>query len=375
VDKYGIPIICFSAKLFQINCNSNLVIFFCNLFIVAILQDISVLIISRHTNQSEGGIDSLRQYTINILSAAIYFEPIFLKCQPTVLLYYFELTDHFWSFDMDSASRPNDVVVPPGWIAAFDPTYKCLYFHNPETGLSQWHAPVAEISVDQSLELQAGSVQRREIIKKKLSEMMQTEKVEMKNEILVTENPPDLETYVVNDKDTDKVSIKFDTRTEYADVSVAMSESVKEPLIGGNSQNYIHLAETYKNQRLYADPKADLQCVLCRRRLCSDVFFPCQHRCVCPECIVTQQVCEHQHINLLPHGFCNCPLCGTVIKKIIPSSGGREVEDYWKWAHEINPQLPDGFLRNFRHSAAVIEKVYMNKSEPSTTTSRSCVLS
>ena len=58
--------------------------------------------------------------------------------------------------------------------------------------------------------------------------------------------------------------------------------------------------------------------------------------------------------------FCNCPLCGSVIKKILESKGGREKEEYWTWALEIAPSLPPGFMRNFNHSAGVITAVYVN---------------
>jgi hypothetical protein len=134
------------------------------------------------------------------------------------------------------------------------------------------------------------------------------------------------------------------------------------------THDYEHLANLYRFQRKYMEPIGPLRCVLCQERLCSDVLFPCQHRCVCPECIVLHQVCEHQHMGLVKDGHFNCPLCGEIIKRIIPSSGGSEVDQYWEWVLAVKPPLPDGFMKNFRHSAAVIEKVYIQdktENEPS----------
>ena len=40
---------------------------------------------------------------------------------------------------------------------------------------------------------------------------------------------------------------------------------------------------------------------------------------------------------------------------------GAEVEKYWKWAYEVKPELPNGFLRNFKHSGAIIQKVHIEE--------------
>ena len=59
-------------------------------------------------------------------------------------------------------------------------------------------------------------------------------------------------------------------------------------------------------------------------------------------------------------GYNMCPLCATTIKRILPHEFGKEVDKYWAWVEEISPELPPGFLRNFRHSASVLQTVYIN---------------
>jgi hypothetical protein len=50
-----------------------------------------------------------------------------------------------------------------------------------------------------------------------------------------------------------------------------------------------------------------------------------------------------------------------VIRAILPFANGEEKENYWKWVEEVKPELPPGFLRNWKHSAAVIKKVYIDE--------------
>ena len=56
-----------------------------------------------------------------------------------------------------------------------------------------------------------------------------------------------------------------------------------------------------------------------------------------------------------------CPLCASEIKIILPFANGEEKEKYWKWVEEVKPELPATFMRNWRHSAAIIQKVYIDE--------------
>jgi hypothetical protein len=132
----------------------------------------------------------------------------------------------------------------------------------------------------------------------------------------------------------------------------------KDYPIGSSGQDYIHMARTYLMQRPYSDPKAKNICVLCRKNYADYVFFPCEHCCCCRTCIETEHICSDADLEFLPDGYCNCSLCATVIKLILPSEGGAEVDAYWNWVYEESVPLPPKFMKNFRHSAGVIQAVY-----------------
>ena len=134
-------------------------------------------------------------------------------------------------------------------------------------------------------------------------------------------------------------------------------------LVGGNNQDYIGLSRIYKLQLQYQDVKASPTCVLCHKNLCLHVLFPCEHRCVCIDCINKESICSLGEGGNNPNAHVNCPLCLSIIKLILPFENGLEREKYWKWVEEVKPELPSGFLRNWKHSAAIIQKVYTNEQE------------
>jgi hypothetical protein len=131
---------------------------------------------------------------------------------------------------------------------------------------------------------------------------------------------------------------------------------------GGKNQDYLGLARVYKLERPYADPFAKLLCLLCRSEYACDVFFPCQHRCVCRSCIRSEQICDDRSLASNRDAYVNCSLCAQVIKLILPNEGGEEVEKYWRWVYEEPVELPAAFMRDFKHSAAIIQKVYVRDS-------------
>lgn len=133
----------------------------------------------------------------------------------------------------------------------------------------------------------------------------------------------------------------------------------KDVLTGGTNQDYLHMARMYKLTRPYSDPAFLGMCVLCHANFADMVFFPCEHRCVCSECVDREHICSDSQMNSIRDGYCNCSLCAAVIKLILPSENGAEVEKYWSWVYEEPVKLPNNFLRNFRHSAAVIRTVFV----------------
>ena len=151
----------------------------------------------------------------------------------------------------------------------------------------------------------------------------------------------------------------FDKVPDYGEGNTNAKNLHGSPLIGGRNRDYIGMAQLYKMQRQYSNPEQQVMCLLCRSNYATDVFFPCQHRCVCRECIEKELICSDSLLAEVPGGYCNCSLCAEIIKLILPSEGGREVEKYWQWVYEEPmPPLPRRFLRDFRHSAAVIRAAF-----------------
>ena len=138
-------------------------------------------------------------------------------------------------------------------------------------------------------------------------------------------------------------------------------EKDRSELVGGRNQDYLGLAREYKFHRQFSDPRSNPPCVLCHSRSSQDVFFPCEHRCVCRECIRKENFCDERELQSRKDGYSICPLCANSIKIIIPFDHGREVAQYWAWVEEVVPPLPAGFKRKFLRSAEVLHDIYVEK--------------
>ena len=142
---------------------------------------------------------------------------------------------------------------------------------------------------------------------------------------------------------------------------IALNEGKAAAAEGGRTQDYLGLARIYKKQRRYSDKHGKCICVLCNKNDAVVVFFPCEHRCVCNTCIEKEQICDERKF-LTAHnsssGYCNCPLCASVIKIML--TGGMETEKYWNWVFEVVPALPAGFMRKWKHTEGVLQKVYID---------------
>ncbi len=159
-----------------------------------------------------------------------------------------------------------------------------------------------------------------------------------------------------------------------------------EPLIGGKNQDYLKLAELYRLQRPYLEPSGTVICAICQQEPAIDVFFPCEHRCVCRTCLQKENICE-EHVLMtkiaesgadegsgIDFGHCNCPICGQIIKKMFSNERGRAAEDYWAWCYEVNPSLPQGFERRFRQAGEALKTVYIDGKEYSGNAEAVCSL-
>ena len=219
------------------------------------------------------------------------------------------------------------------WIEHYDESHQASYYYNSVTNETSWEKP-AEVTVQSCYSLDESGENNP------LKAHYENGKVKPK-----TESRRNLKKIVPSD-------------IEQAE-RITSQASAEER----TQQDYIGLSKLYVIQRPYSDHTSDVKCVLCRVNMNPrQVFYPCQHRCVCDDCITSQQVCAMADMAQFPSGFCNCPLCGQIIKRILPAEeGGKDEDRYWEWVLEVKPPLPDGFMKGFRHSAAIIQKVHIEE--------------
>lgn len=144
------------------------------------------------------------------------------------------------------------------------------------------------------------------------------------------------------------------------------------------AHDYLQFAKLYRLHRKYHDPHCTELCVLCQHNVVSHVLFPCNHRCVCSDCILSYDICEYTILMAenFPNCHYNCPLCAGIIKKIFPMDNGSEIDRYWEWCYEVVPTLPTGFEKKFAMSAEVIRKVIIDDAHGEANDgSKACVLS
>lgn len=224
------------------------------------------------------------------------------------------------------------------WTEHYDETVSAYYYYNNNTGLSQWEKPITL----RNDEIQSDNIQHS-LVKKKSS--IKDIRHSKSSKVL----PVD-----------DKIIPIPDSNNE---------ESSQQP-----QQDYLSLAKIYQIQQPYRDYHSDIKCLLCRKNSPTSVLYPCQHRCVCNPCLESEAICSLDQMTLVSNGFCNCPLCGTILKKILPADNGNDEDIYWNWVLEVKPPLPDDFMSNFRHSAAIIQKVHIDENLRSRQTRNGCCL-
>ena len=254
------------------------------------------------------------------------------------------------------------------WTRYFEDSYNCYYYVNNSTGHSQWDYPSGPYDIVGDANAVEDKLVERDDIKKENSEYA---KSPLSNE----NHDPDISKSDSAPKDNQKpIFGKLSSGNTVKSSKLSLYQSESPETTARINRNYVQMARLYKIYRPYSLTETNfksLKCVLCHDREPVDVFFPCEHRCVCRPCITKEQICDDITFETNINGYCNCSLCAEVIKKILPYENGEEVEKYWTWVYEQKVHLPDGFLRNFRHSAAVIEAVYVNNPQGSHTTNES----
>lgn len=284
--------------------------------------------------------------------------------------------------DDDTSRSPHhsEKVLPPEWTQCYDENYGCFYYYNSLTGISQWEIPDDDDisnTYSEDFDLQK-SVYDWKIDDIKIGDdQISAPREGLSFEGNVITRPThlsglysDIEEY----SDMDDFSADFMTfgevltnRRRWNIPCMASRLEKKE----GLNQDYEKLAKSYLIERIYAQVGCDLRCVICGKKLCTQVFFPCSHRCVCDDCISRETICDEmtyvvkhsESVNSddVFNGHCNCPLCGSIIKLIVAQDHGNEEERYWEWCNEYVPELPRGFSRRFRQAGEAIKTIYIEK--------------
>jgi hypothetical protein len=277
------------------------------------------------------------------------------------------------------------------WVECYDETYRSPYYYNLATGISQWDIPQSNDRTDSGMRRGNWNDSEEDI---DCGDKKVCSPPSMPEHMVMFVDQGDYADRLANLQVATQFECHFRQTCYYSDMDSGgddddngtssagkykvtyipyEEERVVYPMVNARTeldvstpqnlnQDYVHLAQIYRIQRPYMETGTDIPCVLCRRNSAKDVFFPCEHRCVCRECIRKENISDDMSISAekLDSGdsFCNCPLCGSTIKKILPCQNGFEKDLYWKWATEITPPLPKGFMKDFKHSAGVIEAVF-----------------
>eukprot|EP01039_Chlorochromonas_danica_P010701 gene10701-11876_t len=279
-----------------------------------------------------------------------------------------EASDHCQSSVIYTPLPPESVTLPKHWIRCFDDNHQAFYYYHEVDGHSQWEFPLPPEGEEEE--------EGEDMI---LYEGQDEEEEEQDEPPLITRSPPSQPLYIYQNhhhhhyhhhtslpgdpSESQLVEDEGEGSNSGSGSGRVVCDEVHDRVYAmGRRRNrdYLQLARAYHFQRPYSDPHYKAICLLCHQIEATDVFFPCQHRCVCRPCIDKESICEEQALRENPDGYAMCSLCAEVIKKILPFEGGKEEERYWDWVYEEAVQLPPSFLRNFKHSAAVIEEVYVN---------------
>jgi hypothetical protein len=230
------------------------------------------------------------------------------------------------------------------WTKHYDESLSAYYYYNHETGVSQWEQPL--------------NIEKED------------NQVPLKQKPMKKTNPRNSKIIPLNDSDQPTSSDHSAVVAPAAAAPPLKTADKKEGGVGVEEeesdqpkQNYLALAKIYEIQKPYRDYHSKILCVLCHKNQPERVLYPCQHRAICDQCLESESICSLDQMNEKLHGFCNCPLCGTILKRILPADEGREEEIYWNWVLEVKPPLPDNFMKNFRHSAAIIQKIHIDENQ------------
>lgn len=238
-------------------------------------------------------------------------------------------------------AETNDV--SENWTRHYDPGHSTHYYFNSSSGHSQWESPPkksGEVTQSKNDHSDDYNFVEQSIV------TMHTNMSTFTLDGPETSPPHNLQG---NHSDMDETPEEAETfqASTHDDYETGMHTPPdrSESSSRSRKQDYFGMARVYAKERPYSDIKYSKICVLCQRETADHVFFPCEHHCVCIGCIVNEEICADNSGSFGKDCCCNCPLCGAVIKKILPFDNGNEIELYWAWVYEFPPPLPPNFIK------------------------------
>lgn len=302
-------------------------------------------------------------------------------------------------------------ILPTGWLKGFDQQYNCFYYYNSITGISQWESPLETAILPGAQDDTYFNRTGLDCDIPYYSDIDETNDDDSKKDEGLASNPyySDMENSPMRKPSRSQLPLREGSssqsrqmadisRKAYVDISEKYSDADDLSLRGPNNHegkasenikvfsssssdmgliangmrnngrsrfDYIGNSKLYKLQRKYMDEFCKELCILCRTNQVSEAFFPCDHRCVCHACVVKYDICEFSSALAEIYKDChyNCPLCASLIRKILPMEDGNEREKYWLWCNEVVLPLPPGFAKRFAHAAEALQRVYVDEME------------
>ena len=226
------------------------------------------------------------------------------------------------------------------WSRHYDPVQSTHYYFNSGSGISQWESPSEKSSP--AVQQRIDHIDDFNFVKQlriaEPSHVLSALNIESPRTSSLDELPG-------NYSDMDETHGKPEQlQKDISENTIHTLPDRSESSLSERKQDYLGMARVYAKERPYSDIKYSKMCVLCQKETSDHVFFPCEHHCVCLGCILDEEI-RADDGESDKDCCCNCPLCGAIIKKILPFDHGNEIELYWAWVYEFPPPLPHNFSK------------------------------
>eukprot|EP01041_Mallomonas_annulata_P005762 gene5762-11646_t len=278
------------------------------------------------------------------------------------------------------AEKPEPVA--NGWKEYVDAASNLIYYHNAALGVTQWEKPISNLLNNFTNDSDKQASRYESDNNSAYSDMdegyesdgqeVQLPLYDKAESRVIINRRVDYDTSKVRHDSTPQLALDALNKDEKDDNQNSQPPKPKKTL-PPTTLNYLNEVHMYKQHRGYYRPSNPITCVLCKTNTAKHVFFPCEHVCVCPECISKDKFVSEMNLSGTPGGYCICPVCAGTIKLILTYENGAEIEKYWHWVLEVEPTLPSSFTRDFKLSEGIILSVYVNENlkEEDTTSKKS----